>query len=93
MNACDSDRRFRREGSPQTRGSADPQTETNDVLVRVPWATGVGPWDTKLREGLFGERSFPYVLGIEASGTVENVGKNVADLREGDEVYVYSGGC
>jgi NADPH2:quinone reductase len=24
---------------------------------------------------------------------VESVGENVADLREGDEVYVYSGGC
>jgi NADPH2:quinone reductase len=46
-----------------------------------------------MREGLFGERSFPYVLGMEASGIVEGAGENVADLREGDEVYVYSGGC
>jgi NADPH:quinone reductase-like Zn-dependent oxidoreductase len=34
----------------------------DDVLVRVRDA-GVGPWDTKTREGLFGERSFPHVLG------------------------------
>jgi NADPH2:quinone reductase len=62
------------------------------VLVRVRGA-GVGPWDIKTREGLFGRRSLPYVLGVEAAGTVESAGENVADLREGDEVYVYSGGC
>jgi NADPH:quinone reductase-like Zn-dependent oxidoreductase len=69
-----------------------PEPGSEDVLVRVR-AAGVGPWDTKMREGLFGERSFPYVLGVEASGIVEKAGENVADLREGDEVYVYSGGC
>ncbi len=69
-----------------------PEPGPDDVLVRVR-AAGVGPWDTKIREGLFGERSFPHVLGMEGSGIVESAGENVADLREGDEVYVYSGGC
>src|SRR5215210_5819008 len=69
-----------------------PEPGPDDVLVRVR-AAGVGPWDTKTREGLFGERSFPHVLGVEASGIVESTGENVADLREGDEVYVYGGGC
>jgi NADPH:quinone reductase-like Zn-dependent oxidoreductase len=69
-----------------------PEPGPDDVLVRVR-AAGVGPWDAKTREGLFGKRSFPYVLGAEASGIVESVGENVADLREGHEVYVYSGGC
>jgi NADPH:quinone reductase-like Zn-dependent oxidoreductase len=69
-----------------------PEPGPDDVLVSVR-AAGVGPWDTKTREGLFGERSFPHVLGVEASGIVESAGENVADLREGDEVYVYSGGC
>ncbi len=69
-----------------------PEPGPDDVLVRVR-AAGVGPWDTKMREGLFGERSFPHVLGVEASGIVESAGENVADLREGDEVYVYSGRC
>jgi NADPH:quinone reductase-like Zn-dependent oxidoreductase len=69
-----------------------PEPGPDDVLVRVR-AAGVGPWDTKIREGLFGERSFPHVLGVEASGIVESAGANVAYLREGDEVYVYSGGC
>ena len=69
-----------------------PEPGPDDVLVGVR-AAGVGPWDTKVRDGLFGERSFPHVLGVEASGIVESAGENVADLREGDEVYVYSGGC
>jgi NADPH:quinone reductase-like Zn-dependent oxidoreductase len=69
-----------------------PEPGQDDVLVRVR-AAGIGPWDTKTREGLLGERSFPHVLGFEGSGIVENAGENVADLHEGDEVYVYSGGC
>ena len=69
-----------------------PEPGPDDVLVGVR-AAGVGPWDVKTREGAFGERSFPHVLGVEASGIVESAGENVADLRQGDEVYVYSGGC
>ena len=69
-----------------------PEPGPDDVLVGVR-AAGVGPWDVKTREGVFGERSFPYVLGMEASGIVESAGEDVADLNDGDEVYVYSGGC
>src|SRR3712207_7420538 len=69
-----------------------PTPGPDNVLVRVR-AAGVGPWDTKIREGLFGQRSFPHVLGVEAAGIVESAGENVADLHEGDAVYVYSGGC
>jgi NADPH2:quinone reductase len=56
-----------------------PEPGPDDVLVRVQ-AAGVGPWDIKTREGLFGKRSFPHVLGVEASGLVESAGENVADL-------------
>ncbi len=69
-----------------------PEPGPDDVFVRVR-AAGVGPWDAKTREGLFGKRSFPHILGVEASGVVESAGANIADLREGDEVYLYSGGC
>jgi NADPH:quinone reductase-like Zn-dependent oxidoreductase len=69
-----------------------PEPGPDDVLVRVR-AAGVGPWDAKVREGLFGERSFPHALGLEGSGIVEGAGENVADLLEGDEVYLYGGGC
>ena len=56
-----------------------PEPGPEDVLVRV-LAAGVGPWDAKSREGLFGKRSFPHVLGVEASGIVESTGDNVANL-------------
>jgi NADPH2:quinone reductase len=69
-----------------------PEAGPDDVFVRVR-AAGVGLWDAKAREGLFGGRRFPHVLGVEGSGIVESAGENVADLGEGDEVYVYSGGC
>jgi NADPH:quinone reductase len=69
-----------------------PEPGPDDVLVRVR-AAGAGPWDVKTREGLFDERSFPHVLGVEGSGIVQSMGENIADLREGDELYVYSGGC
>jgi NADPH:quinone reductase-like Zn-dependent oxidoreductase len=69
-----------------------PEPGPDDILVRVR-AAGVGPWDIKIREGLFGNRSFPHVLGVEAAGIVESTGENVTDLGEGDEVYIYSGGC
>jgi NADPH:quinone reductase len=69
-----------------------PEPRPDHVLVRVR-AAGVGSWDVKTREGLFGKRSFPYVLGIEGSGIVEGAGEDVVGLPEGEEVYVYSGGC
>ena len=69
-----------------------PEPGAGDVLVRVR-AAGVGPWDAKAREGLFGGQRFPRVLGMEGSGIVEGVGEGVSDLRAGDEVYVYSRGC
>jgi hypothetical protein len=47
-----------------------PEPVPDDVLVHVRSA-GVGPWDTKTKEGLFGKRRFPHVLGVEASGIVE----------------------
>lgn len=69
-----------------------PEQGPNEVLIQVR-AAGVGPWDVKTREGMFGQRSFPHVLGMEASGVVEKVGEDVADLRERDDIFVYSGGC
>jgi NADPH2:quinone reductase len=53
-----------------------PEPGPDDVLVCV-WAAGAGPWDAKTREGLFGGRSFPYVLRMEASGVVEGAGEDV----------------
>ncbi|MEV6881779.1 NADP-dependent oxidoreductase [Streptomyces sp. NPDC051135] len=65
---------------------ARPEPRPNEVLVRVR-AAGVNPTDWKHRAagGFLGEP--PFVLGWDASGTVEAVGVGVAAFRPGDEVF------
>lgn len=66
-----------------------PEARPDGVLIRVE-AAGVGPWDVMSREGLFGEREFPYVPGFEVAGVVEAVGERVEQFSAGDEVYAYN---
>lgn len=66
-----------------------PEAGDGEVVVRVSGA-GVGPWDTKTREGSFGDREFPFILGTEGSGTVESGGARVS---EGDEVIFRTAGA
>jgi NADPH:quinone reductase-like Zn-dependent oxidoreductase len=71
-----------------------PEVTDDGVLVRVR-ATSVNPHDwhslrgepyiMRLGEGL--RRPKRTVLGIDAAGVVEAVGKNVTDLQAGDEVF------
>lgn len=65
-----------------------PEVGAGEVLIRVR-ASGVGPWDVMSRQGVFGDREFPFVPGFEPAGVVEAVGSDVEDLSEGDEVYAY----
>ena len=70
-----------------------PQVGTDDVLVRVratsvntpDWATVAGvPCILRLRSGL--RRPSQPVRGGDVAGVVEAVGRDVTDLRPGDEV-------
>jgi NADPH:quinone reductase-like Zn-dependent oxidoreductase len=64
----------------------------HEVLIRVAYA-GVNPVDWKIREGFLKERlpyEFPMILGWDVSGTIVEVGKNVNNLKVGDEVYSYA---
>jgi len=75
----------------KTRKLPVPQVATDEILVRVDTA-GVGVWDPFEREGGFAkefgmEANFPYVLGTDGAGTVEEVGDQVHDLKRGDRVY------
>src|SRR5262249_605175 len=68
-----------------------PEVATNEILVRVDTA-GVGVWDPFEREGGFAKEfgmhtNFPYVLGTDGAGTVEEVGDQVHNLKPGDRVY------
>jgi NADPH:quinone reductase len=66
-----------------------PKINAQEVLIAVDVA-GVGGWDARARSGEWGERDFPFVLGVDGAGTVVAVGSRVRRLRAGDRVYAYS---
>jgi NADPH2:quinone reductase len=75
-------------GPPSVLVPAELPTPTagpNDVLVEVT-AAGVGPWDAKIRQGLFAPQSFPYVPGAEVSGLVTALGEATTGFSVGDAV-------
>jgi NADPH:quinone reductase-like Zn-dependent oxidoreductase len=66
-----------------------PSVGREEVLVHVEFA-GINPLDWKIAEGMYeGDRPhvFPLVLGVDASGTVEAVGRGVERLRVGDRIF------
>src|SRR5262249_21481626 len=67
-----------------------PDPGTGEVLIRIR-AGSINPSDYKMRKGGF-RGDGPMVLGHDAAGVVEEVGKEVKRLREGDEVWAYLGG-
>ncbi|KAI3765103.1 hypothetical protein L2E82_15129 [Cichorium intybus] len=64
----------------------EPKVKENDVLIRVE-ATALNATDTLQRQGKYsppkGDSEYP---GLECSGTVEEVGKNVSRWKVGDQV-------
>ncbi|KAJ9563200.1 hypothetical protein OSB04_008360 [Centaurea solstitialis] len=71
----------------------DPILKDDDVLIRVA-ATSINRTDTLQRQGKYlppkGESEYP---GLECSGTIEAVGRNVSRWKVGDEVCaLISGG-
>ncbi|MBV8416906.1 MAG: NADP-dependent oxidoreductase [Verrucomicrobia bacterium] len=67
-----------------------PRPSADEVLIRIR-AGSFNPIDYKIRQGRYGY-DFPAVLGHDAAGIIEEVGKNVNRLRAGDEVWAYVGG-
>jgi NADPH:quinone reductase len=64
-----------------------PEPADDEVLVRVV-ASGTNPVDAKLRQNANWARlTPPIVLGYDASGVVEAVGRKVTEFEHGDEVY------
>ncbi len=66
-----------------------PQMRPNDVRIRVG-ATSVNPVDWKIRSG--GQRNiiplqFPWILGLDVSGVVTDIGPKVKRFKVGDEVW------
>src|SRR6516165_11896886 len=70
----------------------DPAPGAGEVLVRVT-ASSVNPFDFKLRSGVFKEfvpLTFPAILGLDVSGTVESVGLGVTTFARGDKVFAHA---
>jgi len=65
-----------------------PQPGSGEVLIKVQ-AASVNPVDYKMRTGEFKPigMKMPLTLGRDISGVVEKVGRNVSNLKVGDEVY------
>lgn len=65
----------------------DPQIKDDEVLIRIA-ATALNRADTLQRQGFHpppkGASPYP---GLECSGTVQAVGKNVSRWRIGDQVH------
>src|ERR1700686_5447069 len=66
-----------------------PKPLDNDLLVPIE-AVSVNPVDTKVRAPKDRMEKEPKILGWDAAGVVEAVGKSVTRFKVGDEVY-YAG--
>ncbi|XP_059145798.1 quinone oxidoreductase-like, partial [Physella acuta] len=67
---------------------AVPTPKEGEVLIRVH-AIGVNPVDTIIRQGWFGPRTFPFILGMDVAGVIEKVGPGVKGYKAGDRVYTF----
>lgn len=69
-----------------------PTISGTQVLIKVH-AAGVNPVDFLIRSGMFkdtGTHTLPLTLGWDAAGTVEEIGREVSNLKVGDEVFVFA---
>ncbi len=66
-----------------------PEIGPDEILIKVV-AAGINPIDWKMREGYMKETSklhFPFILGWDVSGIVEDTGVLVSQFAKGDRVY------
>ena len=68
---------------------ADPILTDHDVMVNVQ-AASFNPVDTKVRQSRSASTDRGGILGWDAAGIIEKLGKNVRGFKVGDEVY-YAG--
>jgi S-(hydroxymethyl)mycothiol dehydrogenase len=58
-----------------------------EALIRI-LASGVCHTDLSVKNGVFGTEGFPFLLGHEGSGVVEQVGEGVTNVKPGDHVML-----
>lgn len=84
-----------RNGGPEVLRMGEverPSPGRGQVLIRLSHA-GVNPADWKTREGwlsMFFDYRFPFVLGFDGAGWVEEVGEDVLGMAPGDRVVTLS---
>jgi NADPH2:quinone reductase len=82
--------RFGPPGVLRLRTLPVPKFTAGQILIRVD-TSGVGTWDTKIRDGSWAERdTFPQILGTDGSGVVVEVGARVTRFKRGDRVIGFS---
>lgn len=64
-----------------------PKPKEGEVLIKVK-AVGLSNSDVKVYKGLFPGARYPVILGHQLSGEISSLGKNVKNLKIGDEVIV-----
>lgn len=68
-----------------------PQPQPGEIKVKV-YYSAVNHLDIWVREGWPGLKSFyPHIMGADAAGVVEELGKGVQGFKVGDEVIVHPG--
>ena len=73
---------------PKYEEFRDPVAGAGEVLVRIA-ATSVNPIDLMRRSGMakgFAPIKFPGIIGVDAAGTIVEVGAGVKDFSPGDRV-------
>ncbi|KAL0481191.1 hypothetical protein AKO1_012651 [Acrasis kona] len=68
-----------------------PTASSDQVLVKTTYST-VNFIDCYFRSGLYKVDQFPYILGSDGSGVIEQVGDGVKDLKVGDSVAFFGRG-
>src|SRR4051794_25358260 len=77
------------QGQPKVMELPKPSPKPDQLLVRVI-ASGLNPIDWKQADRAMkgtGAKASPFVLGVDASGIVEEVGERVSRFSEGDRVF------
>jgi NADPH:quinone reductase-like Zn-dependent oxidoreductase len=88
--------RIHRYGGPEVLEYEDaprPAPAIGEVLLRVH-ATSVNPFDCAVRAGYMAGYipvTFPFILGTDIAGVVEEVGDGVTAFKPGDAVYARGG--
>lgn len=78
-------------GSPATLRLAEvprPVPGPGEVLVRVH-AVGLNPVDYQLAQSGHAAWQYPFILGLDVSGTIEELGEGVTQWRPGEPVYYH----